>query len=151
MQDLLNKWFAFVNEHEALVWWLGIGSLVMFLGTLIAIPIIVARIPEDYFTRKSRHDDAWKPSHPALRLTVVILKNLAGVLFILAGIPMLLGPGQGVLAILIGIMLLDFPGKYRFERSIIRRRPVHRTINWIRAKADRPPLKIPKEEHALQG
>lgn len=143
MMDSLHASVAFLREHEALVWWLGAGSAVMFVGTLLAIPCIVIRIPEDYFTRESRHGEAGTPRHPAVRLLLVILKNLAGVVFILAGIPMLVGPGQGVLTILIGVMLLDFPGKYRLERSIIRRHPVHRTVNWIRAKADRPPLKIP--------
>lgn len=142
--NYVQAWLGFLGEHRALMWWIGSASAVMFLGSIVVIPIIVVRIPEDYFTRESRHSGVWKPRHPVLRVALLLLKNLAGILFILAGILMLVGPGQGALSILIGIMLLDFPAKYRLESAIIRRRPVHRTINWIRAKAHRPPLKIPK-------
>jgi hypothetical protein len=140
----IHAWIGFLGEHRALLWWLASASAVMFVGTIVIIPIIVVRIPEDYFTRESRHNGGWTPKHPVLRLAILALKNLAGILLILTGILMLVGPGQGALSILIGIMLLDFPGKYRLETAIIRRRPVYRTINWIRAKAHRPPLKIPQ-------
>ena len=62
---------------------------------------------------------------------------------LLLGLVMLLTPGQGVLSILVGISLLDIPGKRRLELSIIRREPVHNSMNWIRAKAGRPPLLLP--------
>ena len=58
---------------------------------------------------------------------------------------MLLTPGQGLLSILVGIMLMDLPGKYKVERAIIRKEKVLSTINWLRAKAHRPPLQV---EHA---
>jgi len=61
---------------------------------------------------------------------------------LVAGIAMLVLPGQGVLTIVIGIMLLDFPGKYRFERSLAARRPVLRSINWLRRRANRPLLHV---------
>jgi hypothetical protein len=61
---------------------------------------------------------------------------------------MLFLPGQGVITMLIGVMLLNFPGKFALERAIVRRRPVHRTINWMRAKANRRPLQIPSDEAA---
>jgi len=57
-----------------------------------------------------------------------------------AGIIMLVLPGQGIFTILIGIMLLNFPGKYRLERWIVARRPVLRSINWLRRRAGRAPL-----------
>jgi hypothetical protein len=37
-------------------------------------------------------------------------------------------------------MLLNFPGKYRLERWIAARRPVLRSINWLRRRAGRAPL-----------
>ena len=60
----------------------------------------------------------------------------------LAGIAMLVLPGQGVLAILIGIMLLDVPGKYRFERWLVMRPPVWRAVAWLRTKAGKDPLTL---------
>jgi hypothetical protein len=49
-------------------------------------------------------------------------------------------PGQGILTILIGVMLLDFPGKRRLERWLVRRPAVFKGINRIRARFDKPPL-----------
>jgi len=61
---------------------------------------------------------------------------------ILAGVAMLVLPGQGMLTIVLGIMLLNFPGKYRLERRVARMRPVARSINWMRARGGHPPLKV---------
>ncbi len=67
-------------------------------------------------------------------------KNALGYLFVLMGIAMLVLPGQGILTIMIGVTLLDFPGKYRLERWLVSRRPVLRSINWLRRCAGREPL-----------
>jgi hypothetical protein len=69
-------------------------------------------------------------------------KNLLALTLIAGGIAMLLLPGQGLLTILIGVMLLDFPGKYPLERRIVQQPKVLQTINWLRAKGNRPPLHI---------
>jgi hypothetical protein len=125
---------------------MGLVSLLTFVGTLIAVPFLVVRIPVDYFVRRKRHR-LWRERHPVIRLSLLIGKNILGIFFILAGAVMLFIPGQGVLTILIGIMLTDFPGKFRIERWIIQRRAVQRTVNWLRDRTDRPPLLIPKDQH----
>jgi hypothetical protein len=56
---------------------------------------------------------------------------------------MLLVPGQGLLTIAVGLMLVDFPGKFRFERWLAVRPPVWRSINWLRKRAGRGPLERP--------
>lgn len=56
-------WF---KQHEALVWWLGIVSIVLFaLGAAFA-PHVVARLPADYFCRP-RQAAPWANRHPMLR------------------------------------------------------------------------------------
>ena len=57
---------------------------------------------------------------------------------------MLLLPGQGFITILIGIMMLNFPGKFALQIRIVQQPTVLRAINWMRMKADRPALKVPK-------
>ena len=47
-----------------------------------------------------------------------------------------------ILTILVGMMLLNFPGKYQFERWLVTRRPVARSINWLRRRANKGPLQI---------
>jgi hypothetical protein len=51
-------------------------------------------------------------------------------------------PGQGTLLILTGLTLIDFPGKRRLERSLIRRPSVLKLINGLRQRFQRPPLEI---------
>jgi hypothetical protein len=120
---------------------LGVVSVVFFIGTLIAIPIILVRIPVDYFDER-KHRSWLENHHPVLRITAYILKNLVGVVFLLAGIAMLFLPGQGVLTILLGISLMDFPGKRKLERKIIGRPSVLGAINSIRKQFGKEPLVV---------
>jgi hypothetical protein len=62
---------------------------------------------------------------------------------VLAGIVMLLIPGQGLLTILIGIALMDFPKKQAFLRRVVARQWVLRSINRIRGRFGRAPLRAP--------
>lgn len=134
-------WF---RTHDALMWWLALGSAITFVGTLIIVPILVTRIPADYFLARRRHASHWRKLHPVPGIALLVLKNACGVVFIVAGIAMLVLPGQGFLTILIGVMLVNFPGKYRLERRFIRIRLVARSINWMRSRARRPPLRMPR-------
>ncbi len=67
-------------------------------------------------------------------------KNLLGLVVLVIGIAMLVLPGQGVLTIVTGLLLMDFPGKYRFERWLVHQRPVLLGVNWLRGKAGRQAL-----------
>jgi len=131
-----------IENHEILLGWLTLASAAVFIGTLAAVPWLVARIPSDYFSHHRRHRTPWADAHPAFRLALIAAKNLLGVLVILAGLAMLVLPGQGLLTLLLGIMLLDFPGKYKMERRIVSWGPVLRTINRLRRRAGRKPLEM---------
>ncbi len=116
-------------------------SIVGFIGTLIAIPFILVRLPPTYFDE--RHPRPWMENHhPVLRLIGMIVKNAVGVVFLLAGFAMLFLPGQGVLTMLIGVSLVDFPGKRRLEARIVGQPTVLKAINALRAKYDKPPLVV---------
>jgi hypothetical protein len=54
---------------------------------------------------------------------------------------MLVLPGQGILTIATGLLLMDYPGKFRLERRIVATPMVLKGLNWLRAKANQPPLK----------
>ncbi|MHC4946828.1 MAG: hypothetical protein ACYTG1_01005 [Planctomycetota bacterium] len=131
-----------IRSHEALLWWAATGSVVVFVGTLLAIPPMVVRIPTDYFTHRKRHRTPWSEHHPVVRAILIAGKNLLGGVFLLSGIAMLVLPGQGILCMVIGVMLLDFPGKYRLERWAVERRFVLRSINWLRRRGGHPPLAV---------
>jgi hypothetical protein len=120
-------------------------SIVSFLGTLIAIPFILVRLPPRYFDE--RHPRTWMENHhPVLRVIGHLIKNLLGLVFFLAGVAMLFLPGQGILTMLIGISLVDFPGKRRLERKLVGHPTVLKTINVIRAKYGKPPLIVTKDK-----
>ena len=70
------------------------------------------------------------------------MKNMLGFIFIIAGIAMLVLPGQGLLTLMIGLMVMDFPGKYRFEKWLISKSAILSSINWIRHKAGKPLMKL---------
>lgn len=132
--------FAWLRMYATTFWWMGAFSLIMFIGTLIAIPILVARIPADYFTRSDRAGGREQTKHPVLRLLGRLFKNVLGFVFIVAGLVMLVLPGQGIITILVGITLMEFPGKRAVERRIVAQPTVLRMINWMRARAQQSEL-----------
>jgi hypothetical protein len=134
--------FEWTRHHQAILWTLGAASIVVFFGSLLAMPALVVRIRADYFTHHKRPPGRWAGQHPVVRHLLRIGKNVLGYLFVLSGIAMLVLPGQGLLTMLVGFLMLDFPGKYRFEKWLVRRRYVLRPINWLRRRAGRSPLQV---------
>jgi hypothetical protein len=125
---------------------LAVSSIFMFVGTLIAIPIILVRLPADYFD--VRIPRPWMENHhPVLRVVGHLVKNLVGIVFLLAGLAMLVLPGQGILTILIGLSLVEFPGKRRLEAKLVGQATVLSTINKMRAKFNKPPLILAPEKN----
>jgi len=137
--DQLLTW---LDEHRALLVWLTVASGVLFVASLIAVPMLVVRIPTDYFAREHRPHSAFRDRHPYERAVVLVLKNVIGAVFLLVGVAMLFLPGQGLLTMFIGFMLIDGPGKYRAERWLVTRRVISKPINWLRHRGGRPPLLI---------
>lgn len=117
---------------------LGIFSIVAVVATAVLVPIVVARMPADYFVRKSDE----RRGNPVL----VVLKNIAGVLLVLLGIAMLVLPGQGILTLVLGLGLIDFPGRRRLELKVMSRPSVLKAINALRRRAGRGPLEMPQPE-----
>jgi len=134
------QWY--LNNQE-LVWTMASLSLLVFFGSLIVIPLLIARMPADYFLHKKPPPSSWRARHRVLRLFVLAVKNVFGAVLVLTGIALLAFPGQGILTILIGVTLLNFPGKRELELWFVSRPSVLKTINWIRRKAKRPPLILP--------
>ncbi len=129
-----------IRSYQTLRAWLAAASTVIFIVSLALVPFFVIRIPSDYFVPGKDCGHPRSDRHFVLRSIVRIGRNLLGFVLLVAGLLMLVLPGQGLLTILVAAMLLNFPGKRRFERWIVSRRPVLRAINWIRRRAGRPPL-----------
>lgn len=54
---------------------------------------------------------------------------------------MLVTPGQGIVTIVLGLFLMEFPGKRKLEVKLIHNDVTFKTLNWLRDKANKPPLK----------
>jgi len=117
--------------------------LASFLGSAVGVAVVLCRLPVDHLRR-----DAATPSEDRPRWQRVLLKiakNVAGLIVVLLGVVLSLPgvPGQGLLTILIGVMLLDLPGKQRFERRLMARPSVLTGVNAVRARCGRAPLLPP--------
>ena len=137
----MNALWQWIGEYGL---WLGVFSAVTFIASLAFIPVLVARIPADYFVDRKRHLSRSRRLHPILYLVLIVLKNVVGILLLLAGIAMLVLPGQGIITLLIGITLMNFPGKFTLERYLVSQPSVFSAINWIRKRAGKPPLIHPR-------
>lgn len=136
--------WQWIDSHTALLWSMAVASGLMFVISLFLVPVIVCRLPRDFFLHeRPPMAEEYAEEHPVVRWLFLIGKNLLGVVLLLGGIAMLAAPGQGVLTILIGLILVNFPGKSKVERWILSRSTVERILNWIRRKRGCQPLLFP--------
>lgn len=132
-------------EWEQLLLWgtgLSVGAVIV---TLLGVPWVVTRLPSNYFVQERR--EAWRASsgEPFLAWVMSLLKNLLGFVLVILGGIMLVTPGQGLLTLLAGLLLMNFPGKYRLERWLVKRPGVMRALNWLRSRHQQPPFEVPAE------
>jgi hypothetical protein len=139
----IDSTLAWITDNGTLLGALGLVGVVSLIATVALLPYLVVRIPEDYFLHRHRRHDYTRDRHPVLHHAIVVLKNAVGLTLILAGIAMLVLPGQGLLTLLIGLMLTDFPGKYALERRIVGQPGVLRAVNWLRQRAGHGPVLAP--------
>ncbi len=130
MLDFISK---LITEYEEILVMVGVISGVVFVVSLLAMPFLLGKIPVNYFT----------PSHQCkcdCNFVVATIKNFVGLVLLLAGIIMLVTPGQGIISILLGLFLMEFPGKRKLELKLISNNTTFQAINWLRNKAGAPPL-----------
>ncbi|HMJ09012.1 MAG TPA: PGPGW domain-containing protein [Pyrinomonadaceae bacterium] len=118
----------------------GIAFFILSLvGSALVVGVVMVKIPYNYFS--SHYQADFLPNSPWLtRWGAVVAKNIVGLILVLAGIVMLVGPGQGILTILIGLILMDIPGKRPIEARIIKRPVILAAANDLRARYNKPPL-----------
>lgn len=140
LPEALQQWLM---AYKDILWPLGLVSLAFLVLGVVLLPVIVVRLPSDYLTRGKR-----SVRRRFVRMTIggriyLLAKNCFGGLLVLAGIIMLVTPGQGLISIAVGIGLLDIPQKQRLLRLLAGRRRVLHTINRFRARFGRPPMQPP--------
>ena len=135
-----NSLIEIFNVYKNLILWFGSISLFVFLFSLLSIKWLVSLIPEDYFINKK--DSKIKTNNILIWYIVLVFKNLIGYSLILGGIMMLVLPGQGLFTIIIGLMMSNYPGKYSLEKKFIAIPTILKSINWLRRKSNKPPIRI---------
>lgn len=136
LEWLTELWQSFTFARFAI----GAGIFVLSMAiSILIVAIVIVKIPENYFSTHYRQD--FLPNSSWLtRWGATLAKNAIGAVLVLAGIVMLIGPGQGILTILIGLIMLDIPGKRPLEARLIKRPAVLSAVNRLRARYGKPPL-----------
>ena len=139
-----EKIISWSSMNSDLLFLLGSLSIFILIISVFMMVLIISFLPEDYFKSENRNliSSVQNSRYPLLKLLVLITKNFFGVLLLLSGILMLVLPGQGVLTIITGLVFMDYPGKYKFERKLLRQKGVINSINWIRSRLSKPSLKV---------
>ena len=139
-----QKIIAWSSMNSDLLFLLGSLSIFILIISVLMMVLIISFLPEDYFKSENRNliSSVQNSRYPLLKLLVLITKNFFGILLLLSGILMLVLPGQGILTIITGLVFMDYPGKYKFERKLLRQKGVINSINWIRSRLSKPSLKV---------
>lgn len=136
---LIDALWAWCEAHPGLLGGLFVASLASLGLVVVLLPVVVVRLPEDYFA-VVRHEPVvprglgywiWR-----------IGKNVVGAVFVVVGLILLLLPGQGLLTILIGLLLLEFPGKRGLERRLVQRPAILQFLNRMRERRGHLPLRL---------
>jgi hypothetical protein len=142
-------WLSGIGSALHLSWerllWGALFFVASSLGGLALAGVFVVSMPEDYFVGSTtpRPDPRGGLHGWAAR----VAKNLLGAAVVLVGLVLSLPgvPGPGVLVMLIGLMLMDFPGKRRAERWMVTRPGVLATMNKLRDRYGKPPMRLDGE------
>ncbi len=134
MLDFINQ---LVIDYQDYFIWMGIVSTVVFVVSLALMPYLLGLIDENYFVGLGKHQLKVKNF---THLLIVIIKSLLGFILLVVGVIMLITPGQGLISILLGLFLVEFPNKYKWELKLIHHNPTFKMLNWLRAKANKPPF-----------
>ena len=124
-----------VMDHVVLV---SVMSGLAFVAGLVAAVGVAVVLPENYFVTPPEH-------RHGKGLAKKILKNVVGVVAILAGIVMSmpLVPGPGIVILVVGLSMTDFPGKRKVELKALRIPGILSGLNKLRKSLGRAPLRVP--------
>ena len=142
--SISEKIISWSSMNSDLLFLLGSLSIFILIISVFMMVLIISFLPEDYFKSENRNliSSVQNSRYPLLKLLILITKNFFGVLLLLSGILTLVLPGQGILTIITGLVFIDYPGKYKFERKLLRQKGVINSINWIRSRLSKPSLKV---------
>jgi hypothetical protein len=136
-----------LGKNPALLVTLASVSLASFIVSVVGVPWYVKRLPEDFFSKHEQEKFGFEtPVRTVTDRLLAISRNTVGLLLVVAGVAMLVLPGQGVLTLLVGVFMMDFPGKRRFQRRLLAIPAVLKSVNALRKRSGEPPLVVEFDE-----
>lgn len=135
MPAFVEQIWAWVLEHPTWLWIPTAVSVTALIGAAVALPRLVAALPADHFLQEG-------PAPSSMRRKIA--RNALGLVLAAAGLAMLVLPGQGLLTLLVGLALLDFPGRQRVIRALLKIPAVARGLQWIRKRGGKAPFDLPR-------
>jgi hypothetical protein len=145
MWESIKNCGEWIEGHKTLSLGITVGSIVVCLVGLAAIPFVLVRLPQDHFVKP---DPPFLPP-PGSGIGAwiwMVVRNLLGVAMLIAGLAMMFLPGPGIVGLILGLSLIQCPYKKKIESYFVRRPFVHETINNLRKKHNVPPLDLPDEQ-----
>jgi purine-cytosine permease-like protein len=136
IKDIIQLLLNLITDEKIIIILTSVSIISLVLSIFIT-PYVIINIPEDYFISKRR-----VPKKGIVYLFTRIVKNLFGLFVGLIGLIMIFTPGQGLLFLLIGFIMLNFPGKYRLEKKLIKNKRIYIMINKIRKRHNQPPIRL---------
>lgn len=136
----MNRMIEMVVQHPSVLAWVSLVSVAGVVFGLLGASRLVCWLPSNYFMMFDKPDTTPKLFRPQIQ----IVKNMAGGILVCLGLVMLIMPGQGLLTLFLGLVIMDFPGKRKVIRFLIRRKTIQNSLNWIRRKKRRPPFVFPE-------
>ncbi len=124
-----------------------LGAAGLFVITVVLsfllIGTVLVLLPRTFFL-DSHCRDLWVDRHPIIRLAGCVGKNVLGIALIAIGLFLSLPgvPGQGLLTILVGLVLMDVPGKRKWERKVLANQRIGTYVSRLRARFGRPPFEL---------
>lgn len=106
--------------------------------SMVLVPVLIVQMPKDYFLgahriRRRGFSARW----------LMVARNILALTLFIAGLLMLVLPGQGLLTLIVAIIMSDVPGKYRVERWLVLQPGVLKAINWVRRRYHKPVIIAP--------
>ena len=142
MRHAFDSILTWLQTHQSILGWMGLFSLIMMVATLLTVPLMIVHLPSHFLNQEK---DRLSTIATPWRWLYLIAKNCVGAVLLLAGLAMLILPGQGLLTLVIGLGLMDFPGKRSLTRRLIGQQRVLGAINRLRARAHKAPLEAPAD------
>lgn len=115
------------------------AALLLIAAATVLLLRFALTADEDFFLRLRQ-----KEEEPIRLNALFFLRNLFGVLLLVAGILMLFLPGQGILTILLSFFFLEFPGRHKLVKRFLDNDRTQTTLNGVRKKLGKKPFRFQK-------